>query len=230
MSSVAAFIETIGDPANFGDEEDTRSWIGGTNGDFSVSSCYEMIDVQLQQQGQAQERQRKIPSKYVWNSAIPPKVSFLVWAAAMNGLPTVDRLLRRGMAITNINCCLCHQEPETISHIFIHCVFAKKLWEHFLNLLESRWRPPDSCMELLISWQLKLNIEPIEFLKFCLPFALWQQIWKERNERIFRNKEKSVERIILQVKASLFSWASVHISFKHFKFADFIHDWRAFKR
>ncbi|XP_026384867.1 uncharacterized protein LOC113280462 [Papaver somniferum] len=170
-----------------------------------------------------------MPLNYIWNSAIPTKVSFLVWDAAMNGLPTIDRLRRRGMAIRNINCCLCHQEHESISHIFIQCEFAKKVLDHFLNLLEIRWRPPDSCMDLVVSWQLKFRTEPREFLKFCFPFAIWQQIWEEMNDRVFRNKEKTVERVIIQVKASLFSRARVHESFKHFKFVGFMHGWEVFK-
>lgn len=65
ISDFAALIETIGDPSNLGTEEDTRSWTPGKNGEFSVSSCYEMIDVQQQLRGQAQARQRKIPSNYI---------------------------------------------------------------------------------------------------------------------------------------------------------------------
>ncbi|RZC82357.1 hypothetical protein C5167_045144 [Papaver somniferum] len=78
ISDVAALIETIGDPSNLGTKEDTRSWTPGKNGEFSVSSCYEMIDGQQQLRGQAQARQRRMPSNYIWNSAIPTKVSFLV--------------------------------------------------------------------------------------------------------------------------------------------------------
>lgn len=52
---------------------------------------------------------------------------------------------------------LCMQEAESRDHIFIHCVFSTKIWDHFKHALSIHFAIPNSIKDLfaLWSWGLK---------------------------------------------------------------------------
>ncbi|KAK1282977.1 hypothetical protein QJS10_CPB22g00803 [Acorus calamus] len=50
-------------------------------------------------------------TKALWNSSQPPRWSFLCWQAALNRLPTLDRLWKRQI-VQSSQCALCSAEEE----------------------------------------------------------------------------------------------------------------------
>ncbi|XP_026438581.1 uncharacterized protein LOC113337116 [Papaver somniferum] len=106
----------------------------------------------------------KFPSDYIWNKNIPPKISFLVWAAAIRVVPTLSVLARRGIEI----------------------------WEHFLQQLNIVWVHPTTVLEFLWRWKLNAAIMPMVFLRYCVPFAIWWIVWLERNNILIAKKQDSV--------------------------------------
>ena len=57
-------------------------------------------------------------SSVIWNPAIPPKMSFILWLATKNRLLTFDRVvfLNKGLL-----CPLCTNETEFHAHLFFSC-------------------------------------------------------------------------------------------------------------
>ncbi|XP_026459742.1 uncharacterized protein LOC113360448 [Papaver somniferum] len=114
------------------------------------------------------------PHKQIWNPKIPLKVSFLVWCLCHNGAPTLEFLHQAGK-VNSPTCHLCNEETENQETI------KSKLWE----------------------WSVKKNRNMIKRIWGILPFAIWWTIWRERNNRVFNNKKRSIEQLIISVKYTL---------------------------
>ncbi|XP_038996678.1 uncharacterized protein LOC120121390 [Hibiscus syriacus] len=70
----------------------------------------------------------------VWFSGRIPKHNIILWMTILDTLPTQVRLLRMGLVVDNDRCLFCNLEPETRSHIFFECGYAKSLWTAILQL------------------------------------------------------------------------------------------------
>lgn len=85
--------------------------IPATNREFSVKSCWEAIS-------------RKEAEVQWWNGIWYkhhiPKCAMIQWLAYWRRLNTKDRLFKWGI-VTNQECVLCHNEPETVPHLFFAC-------------------------------------------------------------------------------------------------------------
>jgi hypothetical protein len=66
-------------------------------------------------------------TKLIWNTAIPPSKSLLLWRLFHNKLPTDENLTLRGCNLPSI-CSLCLNQVESSLHLFLHCPFALSLW------------------------------------------------------------------------------------------------------
>ncbi|OVA05597.1 hypothetical protein BVC80_1429g3 [Macleaya cordata] len=74
------------------------------------------------------------------------------------------------------------------------------------SLLGVSWVTPTSIKVFLETWKKKkIGPQRKDFLLFCLPFAIWATLWRERNERVFEGKENNFDKIIIAVKAILYN-------------------------
>ncbi|OVA04836.1 hypothetical protein BVC80_7525g5 [Macleaya cordata] len=90
------------------------------------------------------------------------------------------------------------------------------------------WIAPHSVMTFIWAWDTKTPTTPTKFLRFCLPFAVWWNLWMERNRRQFEGRDRRVNEIIMEIKASLFSWARNHEMFKDLNFTDLAFGWEKY--
>ena len=70
--------------------------------------------------------------KRIWKSWAPPKCKFFLWLVVQERYWTADRLERRGL-IHPPRCPLCDQEPKTINHLLVSCVFSRVGWYNILR-------------------------------------------------------------------------------------------------
>ncbi|KAL5169194.1 Non-symbiotic hemoglobin 1 [Glycine soja] len=73
----------------------------------------------------------------IWNPAIPPKMSFILWLARRNRLLSLDKVvfLNKGSF-----CPLCSNEPESNAHLFFSCRKSLQVWAHIRDLALFRRR------------------------------------------------------------------------------------------
>ncbi|XP_026441100.1 uncharacterized protein LOC113340095 [Papaver somniferum] len=133
IQEVVEFSRILESQGELAADDDKREWTSNPKGTFSVSSCYAWL---MHDQGQVIPP--KFPSDYIWNKTIPPKISFLVWAAANRVVPTLSLLSRRGMTVVNV-CAFCNVSEESVEHFFLHCSFVGQIWEQFLHQLGIGW-------------------------------------------------------------------------------------------
>ncbi|KAH1108772.1 hypothetical protein J1N35_012540 [Gossypium stocksii] len=66
----------------------------------------------------------------VWNIKVPPRVRSFRWMLAIDRIPSMEFLSKRGMNIQNFSifCPWCRREPESAYHIFFKCRFIDGFW------------------------------------------------------------------------------------------------------
>ncbi|CAN1315223.1 LINE-1 retrotransposable element ORF2 protein [Linum perenne] len=161
------------------------------------------------------------PSEVIWHPAAPPKIACFCWRVFFNKVPTIDNLQRKGLPHVN-RCVLCYSNLETVEHLFLSCEFASLLW----SLLSSKLSihgPFSSSMKGFISGWKGLNcrsrFSPVMNVLF---HAVFWSIWKERNDRIFRDSENPPGSILHSIWFKVGDWMSVSGAFA----ASDLLDWR----
>jgi hypothetical protein len=105
------------------DQEDKHIFRLAANGKYSAKAAYEGLFIGSTKFEHCER---------IWKSWSPTKCKFFLWLAAIGRCWTVDQLQKRGLSHP-AQCPLCDQEPETIDHLLVGCVFARTFWYHCLH-------------------------------------------------------------------------------------------------
>jgi hypothetical protein len=127
-------------------------------------------------------------AKQIWNIAIPPSKSLMVWRLMHDKMPTDEKLMERGCAIPSM-CNLCNNHVETSFHLFFECHYAIKLWSWLagcLNVTLQFYSNDDiwKLCDLIWSPQSKVTIT-------AAIINLLNTLWLVRNKARFDNKHLS---------------------------------------
>ncbi len=173
-------------PINLGDE---LVWRDNPNGRYSVASGYNSL----------WSLKEKAPWAEAWIPGLTPKINIFYWLALQNKILTHDNLMKRGHVMPS-RCPLCKNQAETGNHIFILCDYAREVWNVITHDNETLWCKPDNLMDFFHQWKGLCKIAGRQdHSDWILPHFCWG-IWKERNNRIFRDREEPA--IILGKKVS----------------------------
>lgn len=96
-------------------------------------------------------------------------------------------LRRRGVIPEEAStlCLLCEVEEESVDHLFYKCRFTGVVWNFFLSLFGSSWVFGSRVENLLVAWLGTPLKGRLRVAWKMVPFAVFWEIWKERNRRIF---------------------------------------------
>ena len=92
-----------------------------------------------------------VPWKSIWKVKVPPRVSFFVWAAAIDRILTVQNLRRCHVMVIDWSY-MCKASGESTDHLLLHCPIAVELWSCILTLFGLQWVMPKGVLELLTCW------------------------------------------------------------------------------
>lgn len=162
---------------------DKQIWLSTASGEYTTKSGYHEA-IKRRTEGEEQLEAGELEwFKGVWNLHISPKIKMFLWKLFQQALPVGEILMARN--ITTENRCPRCGTSESIDHLFLHCQFAKDVWQAapfatafeysglidlqnvWLNLCDRNCLPPTG----LASGHLA-------------PWILWQ-IWCARNQCIF---------------------------------------------
>jgi len=84
---------------------------------YLVNSAYVLL---------RQYRDEESPSVFSkqWRSKALPSAILTAWRVLENKIATTVNLVRRGIIVDNMLCCLCGKEEESHRHLFFDCRFA----------------------------------------------------------------------------------------------------------
>ncbi|GLT58532.1 hypothetical protein SLA2020_314180 [Shorea laevis] len=69
----------------------------------------------------------QVNGNILWKLKIPPKIRVFIWRAILNALPSLDNLVRRGIAQAAL-CPCCHLADESIMHLLFYCPYVEPIW------------------------------------------------------------------------------------------------------
>jgi len=158
-------------------KEDKLIWKKSHDGNLSFKDAYLFHSTSNQQHFSW--------AKFIWQAAIPPSKSLLVWIMLHHKLPTDDNLLQRGCQLPSI-CNLCAIASKTSAHLFLECSFANQLWSWLQSLINVNFNLSSFLEPLLVyerSWSPQCKLVILSAIINC-----FNTIWFCRNQRRFQDK------------------------------------------
>nr|GEZ28339.1 RNA-directed DNA polymerase, eukaryota, reverse transcriptase zinc-binding domain protein [Tanacetum cinerariifolium] len=156
--------------------QDTWTWSLGVLKGYTVASVCSLIDLHFIGTNL---------NATCWNRSIPIKVNVFMWRAMLNKLPTRVNLDRKGIEFDSLLCPICHEDVETVNHIFFTCDLAKVLWA----LLAKWWELDVPFCASISDWLSWLDSSSISskawvFLDGVGAALMWS-LWSFRNRLFF---------------------------------------------
>ena len=145
------------------------------------------------------------PWKSIWKQKIPYRVAFFVWTVALGKCLTIDNLRRRKVWILDW-CYMCKCNGESVDHLFLHCPVAMDMWAMVFGLFGVSWFMPQSVVGLLACWQGSFGCHRNRYIWLMVPHCLLWCLWRERNNRCFKDKERSISDLKLFFFRILMDW------------------------
>ncbi|CAN0825732.1 hypothetical protein LINGRAHAP2_LOCUS482 [Linum grandiflorum] len=148
---------------------------------------------------------RDFPHRCIWMIEVPTKVQCFMWLLFYGRILTLDNLQRRGLIAPNW-CVLCRRNAESVSHIFLSCSFAKRIWRWF-SLMLSIFGPFHYQMHHVITgWNFMNCASEFTPVKRVFLHSLCWNIWLERNNRVFRDVDNSEFQVARKIAFAVGSW------------------------
>ncbi|KAJ6761537.1 hypothetical protein OIU74_024231, partial [Salix koriyanagi] len=183
-------------PCPNSEDQDHYIWKGTGSGQFTISSAWHIL-----------RPHRSIVSyaSILWHPWHIPRHSFTLWLAIKGRLRTIDRMYGRSdMDQMNI-CSLCSCHPETHSHIFFQCSYAKAVWQRANVRLSTKW-PEDVSWNQTWEWGAQhYNCkETVNHRIPCMILAATvYHLWYERNARTFNDQYRTIAEISEEIQSTI---------------------------
>lgn len=141
-----------------------------------------------------------------WLPSLTPKINIFFWLALQDKILTHYNLMKRGHVMPS-RCPLRKSQTESRNHIFIQCDYAREVWNVTNQEKEILWCRPDNLIDFFRHWKSLCKIAGWQDYYDCLfPHVCWG-IWKERNNKIFRDREELAKilgrKILKNIKENL---------------------------
>lgn len=146
----------------------------------------------------------------IWKQWAPPQIKVFVWLLLQERIWTADRLQRRGWP-NEYFCQLCYRNLEMPLHLFYECRVTKQLWTsvatwlHEPQLQPDQWSPAANIHDWYQNIPQNLHGKRLKGVRSMILVTIWT-IWKERNDRIFKKQERTVESLLSAVQEEAKSW------------------------
>ena len=181
------------------DCRDRWEWRLDNNGEFTVRDLTALVEGKiLRVENDTQET--------LWNKWLPKKVNIFVWRALKGRLPVREELDKRGIDLDSLLCPCCDSVVETCTHSLVTCNLALSVWEKIFNW----WKVGN--VNAFFVFEMFSNNGNVAVPN--LSSRLWQTvvwtsgyyIWKERNERVFKGKVSSSNKIVQDIQLKSYEW------------------------
>ncbi|KAL8546919.1 hypothetical protein ACS0TY_006582 [Phlomoides rotata] len=173
--------------------DDTRVWGHAVSGQMTSSMAYDHLRANHPKIGW---------SSWIWGRSIPPCRSTLIWRAIWGKLPTADWLRQFGIHGPTV-CFLCHNDSESLDHIFAYCPFTRNLLGRVTALFDLSLYYDIGFLDVFLQatrYQFSKQLGHLWRIAFIT--TLWS-IWHARNRAIFDDIQPSIQRCMATILTSI---------------------------
>ena len=181
------------------DCSDRWRWVLQDDGNFTVKALSRVVEDKIL-------RVESGALVTLWNSWVPKKVNIFIWRLLKGRLPVREELDRRGIDLDSLLCPCCNNAVESCNHSFVFCNFAMSIWEKVFNW----WRVGNvnvfSIGELFSSCGNVVIPNRVIRLWQAVIWTSGYYIWKARNERVFKGKVTSINKLFQDIQLKSYEW------------------------
>ncbi|KAM0895415.1 hypothetical protein ACQ4PT_023829 [Festuca glaucescens] len=179
---------------------DELCWKYTPSGQCTTKSAYKVFFQETPSQGvrrTVSDLEKQLLMQTWKNSKLPPRVKTFTWRLIRRALATGMRASRFSTHIKK-ECARCGA-PESDSHLFFHCSFARTVWFASLGFRADSFAqtcyPSDIIRQMISAYHPEASVHQIMSI-------LWN-IWKARNDLLFNKKSWSVNKVIFAASTLL---------------------------
>eukprot|EP00253_Pinus_taeda_P033643 PITA_33643 len=127
------------------------------------------------------------------------KIKLFMWLVHQKKYLTWENLRKRGLACPS-RCQLCGLQEESMDHLLNLCAFTSTLWNWVASIFKQTDRDENSISGTLKNWRNDFSEnETVNKAWTLIPGSFIWDVWKERNNRIFKNRIGSTQSIMAQI-------------------------------
>ncbi|XP_071689418.1 uncharacterized protein [Rutidosis leptorrhynchoides] len=196
---------------------DSWAWILGANGLFKTKKLTELIDEKIIQTNVG-------ASETLKNNLVPKKVEIFVWRARKGRLPVLTELDKRGIDLNSVRCPICDNDIEHLDHALLSCKLSKDIMERIFDW----WRMgnlPSNYVRELLEGNSGHNLSDMG--KIIWQAVIWSTVylmWKNRNDKVFKNKCWSVPVAVNEIQVKSFEWIARRCKSKKIEWHNWLHN------
>jgi len=196
--------------------EDKWLWTLENSNAFTVRSLYNFLTLQL-------HFELPVDVSSIWHKDVPLKVVVFAWHLFRDRLPTKDNLLRRGVINHDSRMCVAGcDSAESSCHLFLHCNIFGSAWHLIYRWIGVSVANPFYVPDHFHQFGFCGGIEKRQrSILQVIWFATVWEIWKERNNRLFKGKECPVYQVVDRIKFISYMWLKAKYATLPFNF----HGW-----
>jgi hypothetical protein len=133
---------------------------------------------------------------------------------------TLDNLKNKRVIVID-RCCMCKTNGESVNHLLLHCEVARAPWNAIFSRFSLFWVMPLRVVDLFACWWTGGHSRSAVVWKMVSCCLMWC-LWRERNDRQFKDKERTIEKLISFFFHSLYSWSAAFLAPLVISFYDFL--------
>lgn len=116
---------------------------------------------------------------------------------------------------------MCKMNRETVDHLLLNFEVARVLWNAIFTRFSLSWAMPIRVVDFFACWWTDGRSRSAAVWKM-VPSCLMWCLWRERNDRIFEDKEMTFEELRTFFFYSLYTWSVGFLTPLVISFHDFI--------
>jgi len=187
--------------------QDGWVWKREEDGAFTMKSMYKKLEDMFILEDIWNVEEKRI-FEQLWKSPAPSKVVAFSWKMLLDRIPTRINLSRRNALPPEVplRCVMCEMEPESSTHLFLHCRVAQGVWMELLRWVGNMFIIPQNLFNHWACWNAGSSKKKISRgLRLIWHTTIWL-IWKARNEKIFKAKDSEVMELVEDIKVWSWRW------------------------
>ncbi|XP_071740432.1 uncharacterized protein [Rutidosis leptorrhynchoides] len=195
-------------------KDDSWAWFHASNGAFKTKILNTLIDEKTLYMPQS-------VSCTIRNKLVPKKVEVFIWRVRKGRIPVLLELEKRGADFHLVRCPICDNGTKSCQHSLLSCELSDQIWQKIFEWWNIRWQP-NTCIGEILE----------EKSGNTLGNKIWQAvtwtcaylIWKNRNEKVFKNKCWNIPVAISEIQVKSFEWIEKRCTMRKLNWHDWLHN------